>query len=370
MSGAKHPIPSRDREGADSRKPAPLRRPERPPQATGLPHAGRRSRPELLIEEITETRQFEALAPEWDALWERLPAATPFQSPGWLLPWWRHVFAGGKLWALALREDGRLTGLAPFFIYGLRERTVAILGAGISDYPDVLVEPESAAAIFGHLARRASEWDVCNFQDLRPGSPMLSCARTEELESRAEVSSLCPVIPLRGAAAEPRSLRRARRRLEKNGARFEEANAETIGEFMEALFRLHTARWHSRGELGMVAEPALREFYREAAAALARRGMLRLYGLRAGSRLLAVLYGFAAHGRFYAYLSGFDPAAERFSPGVALLAMAVERSIAEGLREFDLLRKRESYKYQWGAVDQANRRLLLWHSPVFARTAA
>ena len=115
---------------------------------------------------------------------------------------------------------------------------------------------------------------------------------------------------------------------------------------------------------------ALREFHREAAAGFAARGMLRLYGLRAGSRLLAVLYGFAARGRFYAYLSGFDPAVERFTPGGALLAMAIERSIAEGLREFDLLRKRESYKYLWGAEEQANRRLLVWHSPAFARTAA
>ncbi len=325
-----------------------------------------------MIEEITEIRHLHALVPEWDRLWERLPACTPFQSPAWLLPWWRHVFAGGKLWALALRSNGRLAGLAPFFIYGMRERTVAVLGAGISDYPDVLVEPESAAAVFEHLARRASEWDVCNFQDLRPDSPMLAGAAVSKLESRAVNCSVCPVIPLHGVAAEvaPRGLRRARRRLEKIGARFEEAGADTVDEFMEALFRLHTARWQSRDEPGMLSEGQLREFHREAACALARRGMLRLYGLRAGGRLLAVLYGFAARGRFYAYLSGFDPAAEWFSPGGALLAMAIERSIAQGLGAFDLLRKRESYKYLWGAEEQANRRLLVWHSPAFARTAA
>ena len=331
------------------------------------------------IEEITEARELEALAPEWDALWERLPGATPFQSPAWLLPWWRHVFGGGKLWALALRVDGRLAGLAPFFIYGTQERTVAVLGAGISDYPDVLVEPESAGPIFEHVARRASEWDVCNFQDLRPGSPLPAVACAANLESRTHVCSVCPVISLPGTWAELEArlpaglrtgLRRARRRLDKIGASFEEAGADTMAEFMEALFRLHTARWKSRDEPGMLPEGALREFHCESAAGLQCRGMLRLYGLRAAGRLIAVLYGFAARGRFYAYLSGFDPALERFSPGAALLAMAVERAIAEGLREFDLLRKRESYKYLWGAKEQANRRLLVWHSPAFARNAA
>lgn len=331
------------------------------------------------IEEITGAGELEALVPEWDALWGRLPAATPFQSPAWLLPWWRHVCVGGKLWVLALRANRRLAGLAPFFIYGTGERTVAILGAGIGGYPDVLAAPESAGAIFAHLARRASEWDVCNFQDLRPDSPLLAAAQAAGLRSHIEACSVCPVVSLPGTWAEmavrlPAGLRtcirRARRRLERIGARFEEAGAERTEEFLEALIRLHTAPWTSRNEPGMPAQPDLRAFHCAAAREIERRGMLRLYGLRAGASLLAVLYGFAARGRFYAYLSGFDPAVERFSPGAALLAMAIERSIEEGLREFDLLRKRESYKYLWGAEEQVNRRLLVWHSPAFARHAA
>jgi hypothetical protein len=182
-----------------------------------------------------------------------------------------------------------------------------------------------------------------------------------------------PVTWAEMAAGLPSGLRtgsrRTRRRLEKIGARFEEAAATTLDEFLEALCRLHTARWQSRSEPGMLAEANLRAFHSEAAREMLRRGMLRLYGLRAGSRLLAVLYGFAARGRFYAYLSGFDPAVERFSPGAALLAMVIEQSIEEGLREFDLLRKRESYKYLWGAEEQVNRRLLVWHSPAFAHAA-
>jgi len=40
------------------------------------------------IEEICELAVLVSLADEWWDLWHRSPAATPFQSPAWLLAWW------------------------------------------------------------------------------------------------------------------------------------------------------------------------------------------------------------------------------------------------------------------------------------------
>ncbi len=59
------------------------------------------------LQEITATRQLEALGPEWSALWERCVGATPFQTPEWLLPWWRSL-GRGELRGVALRQGGRL----------------------------------------------------------------------------------------------------------------------------------------------------------------------------------------------------------------------------------------------------------------------
>jgi hypothetical protein len=39
------------------------------------------------VEEITTMDALERLRWEWSELWTRSPAATPFQSPEWLLPW-------------------------------------------------------------------------------------------------------------------------------------------------------------------------------------------------------------------------------------------------------------------------------------------
>jgi hypothetical protein len=68
--------------------------------------------PPLSTECVRDLGGLAALRPEWRALWRRCPAATPFQSPAWLLPWWRHL-GGGELLAIAVRDGERLVGDGP-----------------------------------------------------------------------------------------------------------------------------------------------------------------------------------------------------------------------------------------------------------------
>ncbi len=122
----------------------------------------------IAVHEIRTVRELEALRPEWSALWERCPSATPFQTPEWLLPWWES-FGAGQLAAFALRADGKLAGVAPFWIDGA---VLRLLGAGISDYLDVLIEPECRRAAVSVLWRHILElgWQRCEFTDLPSGS--------------------------------------------------------------------------------------------------------------------------------------------------------------------------------------------------------
>ena len=66
----------------------------------------------MRAEVLTADAALRALGPEWEALWRRAgDRATPFQSPAWLLPWWR-AFGTGRPRAATLRGgDGRLLGL-------------------------------------------------------------------------------------------------------------------------------------------------------------------------------------------------------------------------------------------------------------------
>jgi CelD/BcsL family acetyltransferase involved in cellulose biosynthesis len=134
--------------------------------------------------------------------------------------------------------------------------------------------------------------------------------------------------------------------------RFEKATAQNLEACLKTFFRLHQARWMFQGQAGVLADPAVQQFHRQAAPALMREGLLRLYVLYVGDRPLAALYGLAARRRFYYYLSGFNPELSTLSPGTLIIGCAIEEAIAERAVEFDFLRGRERYKYLWGAQDR------------------
>ncbi len=328
----------------------------------------------LTVDEVNSLEGLKALAPEWRRLWVRCPWATTFQRPEWLLPWCRH-FSPGVLWALALRREGHLVGLA---VLGLHvwegTRVVGLLGAGISDYLDVLLDlelaPHGAQVLLLHLARRRELWDMCDFEQLRAVSPLLRAPLPPGWTEYTRVQEVCPgvTLPSRLEAlpevVSPRllaNLRYARRRLERLGpVSLELADAGSLYKLMEALARLHGARWGLRGQPGVLADKALREFHREVARGLLAAGALRLYALRVGREPVAVCYGFQDQDRASYYLGGFEPAYQRFSVGSIVVGHALEEAVRSGATVFDFLRGPEAYKYAWGARDALNYRRQIW----------
>ncbi|MEN3355357.1 MAG: hypothetical protein V7640_3515, partial [Betaproteobacteria bacterium] len=115
----------------------------------------------------------------------------------------------------------------------------------------------------------------------------------------------------------------------------------------------------TRGMGGVLCDPTVQQFHRAAASGLLSRGVLRMYALRLGGRIIGGYYGFQHARRAYAYLGGFDPEFERYSPGTVLIGHAIEEAIREQADEFDFLRGCEAYKYTWGATDRPNYRKTL-----------
>ena len=159
-------------------------------------------------------------------------------------------------------------------------------------------------------------------------------------------------------------MRHDRNRAEERGPlRFGRAGAEDFKDLFDAFLRLHGACWLSRGQPGVLASEAVRNFHREAAPALLALGVLRLYALRLGDRIVASYYGFLHRARAYAYLTGFDPGIPDQSLGTLVLGCAIEEAVREGARECHFLRGNEAYKYGWGPEDRWNHSRKLWHGP-------
>ena len=151
----------------------------------------------------------------------------------------------------------------------------------------------------------------------------------------------------------------ARRRAARRGAAVETATPETALAHVDALFHLHAARWESRGEAGVLADPAVQSFHREAAPRLAAAGLLHATLLRIEGQVAGVFHGLRRGRTLSAYLGGFDPAFAFESPGTVLMGHALDALLADGAGTLSLLRGEEPYKYEWGAVDRVNSRRLL-----------
>jgi len=309
-----------------------------------LAHAPlRRGASHSLVTHTIETDdELEAIADEWSALCERSPIVTPFQRPEWLLAWRRWFGAGATPRTIALRRGGRLVGLVPLEV---RDRTLRLIGAGISDYLDAIVEP--GIDPLPALREAAAGCAAIELEALRPCSPL----RAATLGGRLHPAIPSPVVALATRKVPGRVASDLRRLARKGVVSWEDERGDRLA-LIEALFELHEARWGSCGQSGVLDTPQVRGFHREVVITLHERGVLRLVGLRLDERLIGVLYGFADHGRFMFYLSGFAPDLARFSPGRLMIAHAIERALDEAAIEFDFLRGREAYKYEWGAVDR------------------
>ena len=300
---------------------------------------------------IRDIETLTALEQEWLELWRRSPDATPFQSPMWLLPWWRH-FGSNELHAIELRDGGRLAALAPLYI--LRDDSESLglfLGTGISDYLDVL----GTHPFIDEIVK--AECQVWDLQQLRASSPVLDAPLPNGWSDNVEDQEPCLVLPLAELSLSThfqKKLRYYRRQL--GDVEFEQANAGNLNQLLQSLFDLHAARWQRRGMPGMLADDVIQQFHRDVATGMLEAGALRMYAMRSGGRIVATFYGFADASTVYYYLSGYDPELEKVSPGTLIVAHALECAVRDGATTFDFLRGAEEYKSSWGAKPRMNRR--------------
>lgn len=303
----------------------------------------------------------EALAPEWEALHRADPRATLFQSPACGLAWAR-THAADRVFAAAVREEGRLTGLLPLFTW---EGAALLAGTGPTDFNDGAFAPDAPEAAALALAAGCAEArrrgaDRVELRQLRPVSALLAAPAPRGWSDEPGEDETCPVSPLTGTdglgamLAKPRKkLDYTRRKAERAGGwTVEVADAAGVGAALDVLFDLHARRWALEGEPGVLGDPLMQGFLRDAAPGWRAEGSLRLRTLRlADGAPAAVLLALQDAAAVHMYLTGFDPAHVALGPGTLLIAETLEGAAREGCGEARWLRGREPYKYGWGAVD-------------------
>jgi len=311
---------------------------------------------------LNDVQDLRDLTAEWNNLYARCPDATPFQRPEWLLPW-IEVFSPRPWFALTVRDRSRLIGLALLLVYQRDgKRVLAFAGGGHSDYLGLLCEPGREAEVVESMLELVTverDWDILELTDLPADSALLKLRLFQGCVRQHDSVSVLPLPPVKGeilhvfSKRQRANLRNAASRLQRaGGARIETAASGTLLEYLDDLFRLHTARWAQSGQLGVLRDESTRAFHERCAPPLLRRGVLRIHRLRLGVQTIAIVYSLWDRGTVFCYMQGFDPAYSSLSPGTQLMFAVIEEAQTQAFRRFDFLRGQETYKQHWRARPQ------------------
>jgi CelD/BcsL family acetyltransferase involved in cellulose biosynthesis len=320
--------------------------------------------------------ELQTLLPAWEELLAAYPPSTTFSTWEWLSSWWRAFGENQQLLVLAFRDcNSRLVALAPLSIAprqiarGLRLRELRLMGdgSGDSDNLDMPVRPgfenQFVASFLDYLAKERRVWDFCGFNTLPANSPALKAwlnylhqQRWPVFDYSRVASAIC--MPesweayLQQLSSENRkNLERYSRRL---GKRYRSqiyrcTRESQLQVCLEALFRLHQARWQAAGEQGTFASQARRNFYYELSRALLARDWLELWVLELDGVIAAVQYAFRYERTVFQLQEGVDPARSSDRLGFVLRGHIIKELIAQGVRNYDFLGGELGYKASWAA---------------------
>ena len=356
-----------------------------------------------------ERRAFDAIPREtWDRLAAQNPWSTPFSAWAFHRAWWdaygdnahdetlvvcgegasdepmaivplmhRHEVEptdAATRTTIRHTDDLGLTAVAP-------TAKAILFGASYhSDYATVLGDPAIlpgvARAVAAYVAAPVGDaWDVVDLRRLRcqdPAGNQLARALGERGlgELTVEREDVCPVVTFpQGVDIEGYLSTLGKK--ERHEIRRKVRRAEAIGEVrltdstdpqadLELFIDLHQKRW---GEKGLFPSTKggdqSRVLVRRLFELFGTDGPFKLTILRVGDRRIGAGLHFETGSDLLYYNAGIDPDARDLSPGVLMIHAYVARALERGIRRMDFLRGDESYKYEWGAVDEPIQRVLL-----------
>jgi CelD/BcsL family acetyltransferase involved in cellulose biosynthesis len=291
--------------------------------------------------------------------WSRLAEASGrmFSTPEWIDTWWNHFGEGEKPRLLAcLDSDDRLAAVAPMALGRIGPaRVIRFAGHGPADALGPVCEADRKGDVFESLAGETKRHGIFLAERIPADTEGLGKGTVElqrEPSPTIDISAGWDAY-LQSRSSNLRSqVRRKERKLQReNGLAYRLSDAERVDGDMEAMIRLHEARWGSEGA-GAFDGP-LAAFHRDFARLALERGWLRLWVAEVDSgEPIAVWYGFRFAGEEWYYQSGRDPAWERSSVGLVLLAHTIRAAAGDGVGLYRLLRGGESYKDRFATGDE------------------
>ena len=306
----------------------------------------------IATELITDLSALEPLETEWDEL--AAVAQLPMMSPACVLAWWAHLAPATSLPRVVVaRENGRLVGLAPFYVdpaarrgrLDLRLPGIELAGR-LAPLASAGRETEVADATARVLADSGPSADILALEGLPASMSWASALRAgwpgrmRPLSSSYSVHS-CPIVSLQDEsysawlASKSSNFRSQMRRLGRQfaaaGGTTRSSTADTLAADVDVFMDLHASRWEGRGESHLLTE-------RDAIAATLVQIGLRLVGsqrfrlrlLEIGGKPISAQLFLAAGGRVLYVNGGWDERFAHLKPSMVGILGMVEEAFERG----------------------------------------
>jgi CelD/BcsL family acetyltransferase involved in cellulose biosynthesis len=312
----------------------------------------------------------------WAELVDADPAGTFFHTPGYLKIYWEEFGETPEhlLLAFAEQDDGTQVGAVAFERIGTTLRFLG--GTEVTDYMGPVGVPEAQEAIAKELwaaLLTREDWTDADLRGLAEDKPWLGFLKeaaaaqglsVEETEDQNGVAPFLALPPtwdayLEGLPSKLRhEVRRKAKKLEAETGPFSIATAteETLIPFLDRFVELHRM---SEGPKGVFMQPGMEIFFRRLGEAFLPLGIFRLTFIEVQGEKAAGTIGFEFGGTFFLYNSAFDRKWGNLAPGMVLVGEDIRMAIEDGCTAFDLLKGDYDYKYRFGAVPRAVRRLIV-----------
>jgi CelD/BcsL family acetyltransferase involved in cellulose biosynthesis len=308
----------------------------------------------------TDLRQVAAVSRQWEELLADSKCNRAFSSREWYAASCLKQNSWTPLVVAAFHSE-KILGLLPLVVD--HEDETVKFPHHAADYNDVIVRIADPLMVVGLLSQALANAQGCRrmvLSKLRADShcvhalpllrtrPQFQC-EWREIDTYRFIElpeSFDDYLGSRSKALR-KNIRRTLRDLDRNGLVMRELRPETFAasDIPELLLALAMARHGNRCSFTRTAY--VQEFLLNVLPRLFQARYLRAFALCQGERIVGLDLCLVSARGMATWNGGFLPEIERYSPGSALFAFAIQQAIASGLREFDFVRGEEAYKCSW-----------------------
>jgi CelD/BcsL family acetyltransferase involved in cellulose biosynthesis len=288
---------------------------------------------------------------QWDCL---------FALPAWLRVWWTVFSNESSPHLSAVRERGRLVGIAPLLLKGEEARFMG--DPDVCDYQDFIVVPGREREFFEILLNHLRQQGIGSLDlnavraDSRMLSELLAVANSLECDVSCDPEDVTLELNLPNkwdtflgelTGKQRHEVRRKLRRLYEAG----EINYRVVEDFAEVMDEMDTFLalfGLNRTDKATFMTGEMRTYFRLLAEAMAKANLLKLSFLDLDGTPAAAVMSFDYNSTVYLYNNGYDGKFSSLSVGLLSKVLNIKDSIRRGRKKYDFLKGTEEYKHRLG----------------------